>query len=599
MKALRQWADQLRHLRIVPKLIIGYVLLVFIPFTLFGFYFYHQMYENVKSQYLIDQEKFMDQSLANLEIEMLKIESVHSLFQNNDTLIRYLGGKYEADWEMIYTYQNDIRPTFSFALQSVPAIEHMSVYMHSGDVLSLEPDLASFSGYAGPLPAAAIQALRPNQGRWVADAAEGRLPRVHYIKNLYNDTYTEALGFLAVEVNQRLFGQLGGSSPQEEVAYWAVVGSSGERLYEQQVPGYLAGELTAMASQAPERGIRSFFVAGDAYLVHAIRVAALDLVIVRMSQVASLLDIRADQWRLIGAGVLLLTILSLCYFAVGSSMTNRIIRFSRHLKRVDDPKIAGYAGTSGSDEIGFLIQSYNAMIRRMDELTHDYHRSEMLKKEAEIKMLHAQIKPHFLYNTLETMRMMALMRGEKELAEVASSLGNLLRYSLVRNRDEALLTDELEHVRDYIGIHQVRMGERLQFHLRVEADISGVRTPRSILQPIVENSILHGLGKKRGQGVIEITVSEQEEHYLIEIRDNGPGLTAERRELIRRMLDGRSGKEEEARLGIGLRNVHERLKSYNGQETGITLEDGEGGAVFRIRLIKKGGEGHAEAADRR
>ena len=598
MTALYRWMDQLRHLRIVPKLIIGYVLLVFIPFTLFGLYFYHQMYNNMKSQYLVDQEKFTEQSLANLEIEMSKIESVHSLFQNNDTLIRYLEGEYETDWEMIYTYQNDIRTTFNFALKSVPAIQNLSVYMRNDQVLSLEPDLTAGAAYEGPLTMEQISKLRPNQGQWTYLPVEGRLPAVYYIKNLYNDNYTQSLGFLVVEVNQRLFGQFAGASPQASNVYWAVMGSDGERVFEQAAPGFAEGELAALARHAPERGITSFFVQGDDYLTHAIRLTTLGLIIVEVGHVVSLLDVRTDQWWLIGAGVLMLSILSLCYFAVASSVTNRLLGFSRHLKRVDDPRIAVYSGASGTDEIGFLIQSYNAMIRRMDELSRDYHQSEMLKKEAEIKMLHAQIKPHFLYNTLETMRMMALMRGEKELAEVASSLGNLLRYSLVRNRDEALLTDELAHVRDYIGIHQVRMGERLQFELHIDGDLTGVRTPRSILQPIVENSILHGLGNRRGKGVIALSVTEEADYWRIEIRDNGPGLTPERRQLITRMLDGQLETDEESMLGIGLRNVHERVKSYNGENLGIRLEEETGeGAVFQILLAKRGAEMYAEAAD--
>src|SRR5665647_187168 len=108
MHGLRSTFDGIRHMRIVPKLTLGYILLIVIPFTLFGFFFYRQMYDNLLVQYLVDKEKFMEQALTNMEIELSKIESIYPLFQNNDQLTEYLDGRYETDWEMIYNYGKTI-----------------------------------------------------------------------------------------------------------------------------------------------------------------------------------------------------------------------------------------------------------------------------------------------------------------------------------------------------------------------------------------------------------------------------------------------------------------------------------------------------------
>jgi two-component system sensor histidine kinase YesM len=600
MHSLRNVIDGIRQMRIVPKLTLGYILLIVIPFTLFGFFFYRQMYDNLLVQYLADKEKFMEQALANMEIELSKIESIYPLFQNNDQLTEYLDGRYETDWEMIYNYGKTISPTFSFAYTSNPNVKNVMIYKTNPKVLSLEPDILNMDRYEGSASQDEIRMLRPNQGMWTTDTGiRGAIPSIYYTKKLFNDTYTRELGFLQIKMSNQLLQQVFNTLPGESVAWKSVLDQEGKFLYEEEVPGWSSAEMTNMAKRVPASGVNSYYVKKNQYLVHAVSLPKLQMTLLEVGKVGPILNLKEREGWSIAAGVLLLCFLSAFYFTIASSIAKRLVRFSRHLKHVDDPKLAIYSGKSGTDEIGFLIKAYNAMIRRIDELAQDIRLSDLMKKEAEIKMLQAQIKPHFLYNTLETMRMMALVKNETELAEVALSLGNLLRYSLAKNKDEATFYEELENVRNYIEIHRVRMGERLQFDMEVIGDLANVNTPRFILQPIIENSILHGLGRIRGKGIISLMVEDLPDRILIRITDNGGGIPEQQLAAIRETLAGGHSEMHPNATGIGLRNVNERIKSYFGGDSGIRVESRVGhGTVFEICLDKERRHQRAEIIDR-
>ncbi|MBD2868575.1 sensor histidine kinase [Paenibacillus arenilitoris] len=587
MRLLRKATDGIRHMRIVPKLIIGYIVLIFIPFTLFGFFFYRQMYSNLLVQYQADRVKLMDQSLASLGIELSKAESTFPLFQNNDQLLEYLDGQYRDDWEMVYNYRKGISPTFQFIATGNPNIASASIYSLNPAVLSLEPDIRKADDYSGEFDRNQIDALAPNEGAWFFENADAdNRPIIHYTRMFYNDTYTRELGFLQIEIKTSVFDSVFDILPAETGTWNYLADGAGRIFSVESSSEWTETELESFAGRAPASGVNSFYTDNNRYLVHVIAVPKLGATMIKIGKVGPILTLQASEGWSIAGGVLLLALLSVLYFMIASSLGNRLLRFMRHLKRVDHPKLAVYDGPSGTDEIGFVINSYNAMIKRMDELTEDMHQTEMLKKEAEIKMLHAQIKPHFLYNTLETMRMMALVKEEKELAEVASSLGNLLRYSLVKNADEATLSQELENVLHYIEIHKVRMGERLSFTMDIQGETGGYVTPRFILQPIVENCILHGLGQIRGKGIIELSVREERNVVLIRVIDNGAGMSPERLQAVRTALT--TGQPVDESAGIGLRNVNERIKSFCGGESGITVDSTPGkGTTFAIRLEKE------------
>jgi two-component system, sensor histidine kinase YesM len=201
----------------------------------------------------------------------------------------------------------------------------------------------------------------------------------------------------------------------------------------------------------------TFLADQDRLLINSVHISSLGLTVIEVNKRAALFEFLRVKQLWVEGGLGLLALLSVLYFWIVSSLTKRILRLSRHMRRVEPEFLNNpLKGKAGKDEIGFLITSYNAMISRMDEMINHVQKVEMLKKEADFKMLQAQIQPHFLYNTLETMRMLARSNKDYKVAEMALSLGNLFQYSLSKS-DDTTLKDELDHVSAYIAIHQIRM----------------------------------------------------------------------------------------------------------------------------------------------
>lgn len=215
----------------------------------------------------------------------------------------------------------------------------------------------------------------------------------------------------------------------------------------------------------------------------------------------------------------------------------------------------------------------------------DYEK-EVLLKQADLQALQSQINPHFLYNTLECIRGMALMEGKENIADIALSLSRFFRYSISGKSDVVSLRDEVENCRTYTRIQNYRFQNR--FVLKVEEDqsVTNAMVPKLILQPIVENAILHGLQNILQGGVIEIRVEPVGDNIRIIISDNGSGMTPEKLEdLSRNILNGGQQAADHHHAGIAMYNVDRRLKLMFGPEYGLSVFSCEGmGTDVELRI---------------
>lgn len=219
------------------------------------------------------------------------------------------------------------------------------------------------------------------------------------------------------------------------------------------------------------------------------------------------------------------------------------------------------------DEIGQLVSGYNSMIHGMEELLRATKQAEREKRRLELQMLMHQINPHFLYNTLDSIRWQAETAKERNIAEMVTSLANLLRFSLNEGEEMTTLEREIEHVKSYVSIESGRKGGfRVLYH--IQPGIWNVPFMKLLLQPIVENAIRHGLRPAAGgEGKIMISVHREEGDLVCIVEDNGVGCAPDRLERLRRSLD-----EADPQLGLGLSNVHRRLQVGFGRSYGLQLE---------------------------
>lgn len=233
----------------------------------------------------------------------------------------------------------------------------------------------------------------------------------------------------------------------------------------------------------------------------------------------------------------------------------------------------------GQDELSEAFADLQTMVQMIKEKDAKMYQAMINEKELlneqqvmEFKMLASQINPHFLYNTLESIRMKAFTAGDREVATAIKLLGKSMRYVLENTGTVFTTLDkELDYIETYITIQKLRFGDRVNYSLQVQEklELGEYRILPLLLQPIVENAILHGLEDKEGSGQISVCVSADEENLHIIIRDNGKGMTEEELEQVRKKLQAEN---PELKASIGLYNINERIKLCYGKEHGIRIE---------------------------
>ncbi|WP_339233699.1 sensor histidine kinase [Paenibacillus sp. FSL R5-0517] len=565
-------------MRISTKMFIGYVLLIVLPFLVFFIFWYVQMYDKLVLQYQQTNQKNLEQVAGHAEETLSKIEALQSIYQNNAALIDYLRDTNMEDRDMIYYYLRDISPAISFAKLAETNVQSISIYPKLQERLLNVPGFFPYDALDAKLTTAEISTLRPLNGQWKHVSNDKNIILTYYHK-IYSDLYTTDLGMLEIEVHplfmNHLLNQMIDIHPENEIL---VFNEEGKLVGEPKGTMLSSDEVSMIGNEVLTLNSHAFESEQGKLLINHIELPRLGLRIVEVANREIAFDFLRVKLLLLSTGLGMLGILSVLYYLIVSSMTKRVIKLSRHMRKVGlDTLGSPYTGTAGSDEIGYMITSYNAMMVRMDELVNKVQREELLKKEAEFRMLQAQIQPHFLYNTLETIRMLARSDRGTLVAEIALSLGKLLRYSL-SSRNDAILRDEYDHVCSYMSIHQIRMKE-LHLHIDVDESILSVACPRFILQPLVENSILHGLSRKRGSGRISLSIKREGCAVRIQITDNGAGIESERLAILQQVLSTGSVIEDRLQpkgLGIGLANVVARVRAYFGPGTEMLINSRPG-----------------------
>lgn len=234
----------------------------------------------------------------------------------------------------------------------------------------------------------------------------------------------------------------------------------------------------------------------------------------------------------------------------------------------------------GDDELGTMGRGFNLMIQQLEEQFRTNLERQDRLRIAEFKNLQAQISPHFLYNTLESIKVLARLGMNDDVVTVVSKLGILLRSGMVFKREMIPLRDELRVVESYIAIQQIRYEGKFAYTADISPELADCMVPNLVIQPLVENAVVHGIETKLGSGELRLTGWQENSDIYIEIYDNGGGIDPEK---LSRIFQVKESSEDMERESIGIINVHRRLQLYFGEPYGLTVES-ELGSFTRIRL---------------
>lgn len=289
---------------------------------------------------------------------------------------------------------------------------------------------------------------------------------------------------------------------------------------------------------------------------------------------------------------LLFALLAIFFFS--GALTKRIGLLIRDIRMVARGDLNHSSMVQGADEIGqlsrhfnFMVQSVDDLMKRVDEAHRQQHALELKQREIKFKMLANQVNPHFLFNVLETIRMKAVVQEEPEIADSVRSLGKLLRHNLEIGQEAVSLISEIDLVRTYLQIQKFRFGDKLSYELPGTEEAEGIIILPMLLQPIVENAIIHGIENIMGHGKVLVRLERRMTDFALIVTDNGPGIDTDKCKRIMTLLDD---PEEEEGQRIGLRNVHHRIKLYYGQSYGLNISSvPEQGTTVHIFLPLGGG----------
>lgn len=275
---------------------------------------------------------------------------------------------------------------------------------------------------------------------------------------------------------------------------------------------------------------------------------------------------------------LILAIILIYYFS--RLLTGRMLHLSKHISKVASGNLEARLVIDGKDEIGQLARQFNHMVRNINDLMSEVQESNRQKNatllkqnEIKFKMMASQINPHFLFNALESIRMKAHSRGQTDIAKVVRLLGKMMRKNLEVGNGRIALQSELETVNCYLVIQNFRYNDRLAYELYVDPAANTIQIPPLIIQPLVENCVIHGLENVMDGGMVMVDIRIENEMLKVQVSDNGIGMSAARIEEIRQMLDNKDDYETN---NIGMRNIHLRLQLTYGPEYGLILASQSG-----------------------
>lgn len=289
-----------------------------------------------------------------------------------------------------------------------------------------------------------------------------------------------------------------------------------------------------------------------------------------------------------------------CLFGLSASLwfsrsiAQPIFRLMSYMRRAETGNLRPGRWSDRADEIGMLGNSYNRMLVQIRQLISLNELRERQKRDAEMRSLQEHIKPHFLYNTLDTIHWMARKEGAEDVSGMVGALSRLFRIGLSKGQDYIPLHSEIEHMTSYMQIQQTRYRDRLQYTLNIPEELRDLFVLKLLLQPLIENAIYHGIKGRRGPGHIRVEARLEHNRLLLTVQDNGAGMSNERLAEMQHLLEAPLASLEASSPGTtgksyGMLNVQARLRLSFGDEYGIVLEsrEGEGTSVTIIHPLMR------------
>jgi len=598
----------LKESKMRTRLLLLFTLLILLPLALQGIVTYRHFSTTMNDkteQYTIDIAGQVNANLDRLlkELERLSLMPLYDE-QLLTILAKYNGAMGTGAWALSEDYLKMKLYTSAQAYDR-PEIRGIHLLSNSGILFSNVDALAIDSAWDGNRDAW-FRTLAGTDGAWQIIPPH----RPSYYSRADTSTYIsvarvirepkslEQLGYCIIDVKVDALAGILANLKVENAASLMIVDDRQRLLYER-VPDGGASVYEALTRQ--ERlselasGQRERLEGGD-YLFVRHHSPQTGLSVIGLTP----LDVIQKESRALMIFTLWLAMICVglaiaLAVVVSYRVTQPLIQLKSKMSGVEQGDFSKRISPLSNDEFGQLGRGFNRMMDELNRLFHEVFVLGLREKEAELAALQSQINPHFIYNTLESINMMAVQQQHRAVSDMVSALGKLLRYTIDKAGRLAMLREEIDFVDSYVRIQQMRYGGKLQVIYDIEPQVEELRIPKLTLQPLVENAVYHGLDGREDGGMIWISALRFEQELLIIVRDNGAGMDEAEIETLNRTLDSvpsSTSLQGSGETGLGLANISQRIKLQYGDSGSVSVDGspGQGLAVTITIAIPKEGE---------
>lgn len=590
-----------KDLKMQNKLFLGFLSVIVVIAVFLGYFSMTVSERTIKSQMLDSIQETTSQMGENIDNEIQKVLNISTQVCSNEEVCGILQEEKPDTQAEYYDNDNFMKQVLNTSFGTAFSVEDVFVCSYNGSVYTSDKNKLSLAedydftrtDWFEEMKSGGLNTIILSGYDGNAYISTGEPQKIFSIvRKIYDKKQKKEIGCMIIDMNSDILGNVLQSMNSNSYQKVLIIDNNKKIVYhpdstyigiqyrENQVSELLTMENGYIESQE-EEGYQVFSTS---------EITGWSVIcIVENRYVME----SVNRLRLFLAIVMLFGLILSVYLAryISKFISGPVAQLQKQMHQVGKGDFDIDIDAQTKDEIGHLTHAFDKMVKRTKQLIENVYQSEIYQKEAELNALQAQINPHFLYNTLQTIDMMAEEEGVDDISDACQALSKIFRYSINRGREFVQVKEEIKHVKNYMLIQKLRFGEKLEIGYEVEKDCEDLYIVKLLIQPLVENAVVHGIENVLGKCKVLIRVFQQGEYLYVEVEDNGNGIGEQKLRKLNERLEKSSEQKmvhEEGYSGgssIGLENTNTRIKLYFGQKYGIKIESKEGaGTKVRLKL---------------